>query len=397
MVKLPASKSISNRLLLIQALAEGGRIENLSSANDTKIMQQALQAIAKGETTINIGDAGTAARFITAYCAVTQGSFVIEGSERMHQRPIAPLVEALRQAGADITYLGEEGFLPLHIEGGTLLGGLVTIRADVSSQFISALLMIGLYCKQGLNIVLEGEPVSTPYIEMTDGLMQKFGVVVDEIPSGYSVAPQVYKFVNAKVEADWSAASYMYAMVALAKRGRVELPNLDYSSLQGDRGINDVFFYFDVTTIFTDDGIIIEKTGLEEQLTTTLETDLNFMPDIAQTLAVVAAGKGIDLTMTGLQTLAIKETDRLVALETELAKFGVKTERGLDWFRVLPSNITKPAQPINTYNDHRMAMAFAPLALVVGDLEFDNGEVVKKSFPKFWSEIEKLGFTIVAG
>lgn len=390
---LEGSKSISNRALLMLALA-GERAEpwltNLSSAKDTRIMQALL---ARPAAVCDAGDAGTVFRFMTAFLCLQPGNQTLTGSNRMLERPVAPLVEALRSLGADIEYLGRQGYPPLRIGGARPRGGAVQIRADVSSQFLSALLMIGPYLPDGLALSMQGSLVSRPYLDMTLRMMRYFGAEATWTARGtIQVAPGAYQPRQLAIEADWSAASYWYAMAALSDQADLVLRGLYADSLQGDAVIAEMAAAFGVETLYEAGGVRIRYRGAPppESL------DLNFLdcPDIAQTLAVLCAGRGVPARLRGLATLAIKETDRIVALQRELEKIGVRMRRlpGRDTACRLRGKAHVLDRPVfDTYGDHRMAMAFAPLALL-GPIGIEHPEVVDKSCPDFWVWMEGVGF-----
>ena len=372
---LPASKSLSNRALILNALAGGAwRIENLSDADDTRVLQQALM---QGEGIVDIGAAGTAMRFLTAYFALQDGTHILTGTERMKQRPIGILVEALRKLGADIEYVENEGFPPLRIHGRSLRGTSISVPAGVSSQYISALLMIAPYVEGDLHLELEGEVASRPYIEMTKSLVTMFA---QEKPHTYHVEP------------DWSAASYAYELVALCPDpdAHLTLPGLRADSLQGDKRVADFFLPLGVRTSFTAEGAIITKVPRSSE---PLHLDFSEQPDLAQTLVVACAMLRHPFRFTGLKSLRIKETDRIAALCTELKKIGVAlTVSGDDAIECTRFPQSWPTFPISiaTYSDHRMAMCFAPAAYILPQLKIENPEVVSKSFPTFWDEISKI-------
>ena len=394
---LPASKSEANRALILQALTGGGTVENLSDAHDTQLMRRLLAA-APNTNVLDAEDAGTVMRFLTAYLAITGWRGHLTGTARMQERPIAVLVEALRQAGARITYLNKEGFPPLQLAGFVAAAATagpteLTVRGDISSQYISALLMVGPLLPGGLRLRLTGTIGSWPYIHMTLGLMRRFGAdCTDEGPE-LTVAPGGYRPAHYAVEADWSAASYWYALVALAPAGaEILLPGLRRQSLQGDQAIAGMMAHFGVATTFSVDGICLTQQRLvvpEEVLT----LDFTDCPDLAQTVAVVAAALNYPVDMTGLDSLRIKETDRIAALQAELAKFGgTLREVAPGRFRAESAGFSVAGQVVATYHDHRMAMAFAPLALR-GPLSIEAPAVVKKSYPQFWRELAQIGFT----
>jgi 3-phosphoshikimate 1-carboxyvinyltransferase len=397
--QLPASKSESNRALIIQALAGGGQLENLSDAHDTQLMRRLLAA-APTTNVLDAEDAGTVMRFLTAYLAVTGWRGQLTGTARMQDRPIAVLVDALRQAGASITYLGNEGFPPLEFAGFTSAASsqagpaTLSVRGDISSQYISALLMVGAGFPRGLQLHLTGRIGSRPYISMTVALMQLFGATCLAENDTVAVSAAAYQPTNYTVESDWSAASYWYSIVALAPAGsEIFLPGLRQQSLQGDQAIAQMMTHFGVETTFLPDGVQLKQTAIASgPVAQTL--DFTDCPDLAQTVAVVAAALHKPVEMTGLESLRIKETDRIAALQTELAKFGGDLlDVGQGRFRAESSRFAVNNQSVATYHDHRMAMAFAPLALL-GSLTIESPAVVKKSYPQFWKELAKGGFTV---
>lgn len=386
-LNIGGSKSETNRLLLLQSLYPNLQIENASPSKDSEAMYRGLHS---GESTIDIGDAGTAMRFLTAYYAACQNKDVIlTGSARMQERPIGILVEALRQLGAAIYYSKGEGFPPLHIQGKQLEGGTLSIKANVSSQYISALLLVAPSFANGLSLHLDGEITSFPYLRMTLSLLNELGIVgtfedntftIEHTPA---VAPQMIV-----VEPDWSSASYFYSMVALSPVGTsLYMNHYKERSLQGDRIVADIYQSFGVRTIFWGDKIQLIKE--RDLLSPIFSYNLMDCPDIAQTIAVTCFGLGIECFLSGLHTLNIKETNRLEALKNELTKLNAevhisKEEIWVGSARKITRNIS-----IDTYNDHRMAMAFAPLALKV-PIIINDVEVVEKSFPDFWEQFESI-------
>ncbi|MDO4171162.1 MAG: 3-phosphoshikimate 1-carboxyvinyltransferase [Prevotellaceae bacterium] len=399
-IMLPASKSISNRALVINALAgNGSHPENLSVCDDTDVMVAALRDM---PYEIDIKAAGTAMRFTTALLAVGEGEHVITGTERMRHRPITVLVDALRSLGADIEYQGEEGFPPLHIRGRQLEGGRLDIAGNVSSQYISALLMVGPVMTKGLTLHLTGNVISRPYIDLTICTMQEFGADVEwEDASTIVVKPQPYKAVPFFIENDWSASSYWYEMLALLGRGesQVRLPGLMDGSRQGDSAIRYIFTMLGVKTKF--DAKLQNKpttVTLSSQRMALPRFSFDFVnqPDLAQTVVVTAALCGVPFRFTGLQTLRIKETDRIAALKYEMSKLGYvldDSEEGvLSWDGTVCEPMEHPE--IDTYEDHRMAMAFAPAAIRFPGLRINNPEVVSKSYPGFWNDLRKAGWKI---
>ena len=402
-IQLPSSKSISNRVLIINALSENSELPlNVSDCDDTNVM---IQWLASKPHTVDIGAAGTAMRFSTALLAVSEGEHIITGSPRMKQRPVAVLVDALRSIGADISYMENEGFPPLKIQGNPALrGGEITLRGDVSSQFISALLMIGPYLQNGLKLNLTGDIISRAYIDMTIDLMTEFGADVEWADdSSIIVKSGRYDKQRYVVEADWSASSYWYEIIALSDEcTSVFLPNLSPYSLQGDSAVADIFELLGVNTDFLIDEednscVRLSKTG---NLVKTFEYDFSNQPDLAQTLAVTCCMMDIPFHLTGLSTLRIKETDRLNALKAELAKLGfdiqVLNDSELLWDgkRRKLSDEQLRTIAIDTYDDHRMAMVFAPAALKNGAIIINHPEVVSKSYPNFWNDMQSAGFSI---
>jgi len=389
-LRITGSKSETNRLLLLQALFSGLTIENTSESDDSKVMRTALQSNAD---VIDVHHAGTAMRFLTAYFARLEGrEVVLTGSQRMQERPIKILVEALRSLGASITYEKEAGYPPLKITGKKLAGGTVTLPADISSQYISALLLIGPVLEQGVQLDLVGKITSIPYINMTLALLNNLGIQTEFKGQSIRVEPQKNpKLTPQIVESDWSSASYFFSIVALAEESEIQLTSYKEDSLQGDRVLRKIYGELGVHSTLTDQTLTLRKEPV--QLPDVLEWDLSTAPDIAQTIAVSCYGLGIGCVLTGLHTLIIKETDRLQALYNELTKLGAQvkiTENSLELaagFRPV-DNCSIP-----TYNDHRMAMAFAPLALKV-PLSIENAEVVSKSYPTFWEDLAQINFAI---
>ena len=396
--QLPASKSEANRALILRALAGGGTVGNLSDAHDTQLMGRLLAA-APGTAVLDAEDAGTVMRFLTSYLAVTGWRGQLTGTARMQERPIALLVAALRQAGARIDYLNNDGYPPLQLGGFTAAPTAdapteLAVCGDISSQYISALLMVGPHLPGGLRLRLTGHIGSRPYINMTVALMQRFGADYSADGDTLLVRAGAYQPTDYLVEGDWSAASYWYLLVALAPAGsEIKLPDLRRQSLQGDQAIAAMMTHFGVETTFLPDGIHLQQRP--ELLTAdALTLDFTDCPDLAQTIAVAAAALGRPVELTGLESLRIKETDRIAALQTELAKFGGDLrEVGEGRFRAESTGFVVDNQSVATYHDHRMAMAFAPLAMC-GPLTIEAPTVVKKSYPKFWQELAKSGFVI---
>ena len=390
-IELTGSKSETNRLLLLAALYPNLTLLNDSNAHDVSVMKKALQL---NSGTVDIHHAGTAMRFLTAYFSVTEGAEVLlTGSDRMKQRPIALLVDALRALGATIEYRGEEGYPPLHIKGAILSHSSVSIAANVSSQYLSALCLVGAKLPEGLEIELIGSITSLPYLNMTLQLLEKIGISAQLEDSRIRIAPKSeIEPISLAVESDWSAASYYYSIVALSKLGtKATLSTLREDSLQGDRVLSTIYKDFGVSTRFDDGKVIIEK--VSEPLSQTLSYDLKDAPDIAQTIAVTAAGLQVDCYLTGLHTLPIKETDRLAAMKCELEKVGADVEIDAESLRVFGQKVKLQSASIATYNDHRMAMAFAPLAILI-PLTIEESFVVEKSYPDFWKHLSSIGYQI---
>jgi 3-phosphoshikimate 1-carboxyvinyltransferase len=386
-VKITGSKSESNRLLLLQALFPNIKISNLSNSDDAEVMQKGLQ-ISKG--VVDIHHAGTAMRFLTAYFASQENKEVtLTGSKRMTERPIKVLVEALRSLGAEINYIDNEGFPPIKIKGKKLVKHKVSLPADISSQYISALLLIAPSLENGLELELVGKITSVPYIKMTLGLLSQIGVANSFEGNTIKVSPKdAVESATQVVESDWSSASYFYSIVALCDIGtEISLTAYNKNSLQGDSVLKNIYKVFGVETNFLDHQVILKKIANPEN--TNFNFELANAPDIAQTIAVTCFGLGVGCHMTGLHTLKIKETDRLEALKIELTKLGAPisvTDRTLT---LEASKEIKKEIAIDTYNDHRMAMAFAPLALKTS-LFVNDAEVVSKSYPDFWKDMENL-------
>jgi 3-phosphoshikimate 1-carboxyvinyltransferase len=384
---LPASKSISNRVLIISALSGGkSTLHNLSDANDTQLM---LKRIHSPEIEIDVEDAGTTMRFLTAYFSITNRKKLLTGTQRMKERPIGILVDALRSLGVDIAYTEKEGYPPLKVNGfSSQKVNSIRIRGDVSSQFISALMMVAPVLAKGLKLELEGKIGSRPYIEMTASLMKHFGVSSEFVGNKITVTHQAYKPAEFTVESDWSAASYWFAFTALATEADVVLPRLSLNSLQGDRAIADM----DSLGVGAEpvDGKLrlYKKTAAKE-----FSWDFTHCPDLAQTVAVICAAKGIKGFFTGLESLRIKETDRIAALQDQLRKIGADLREENTGWTLIPSSSLPSAASFETYKDHRMAMAFAPLATRM-NIRIQNPGVVKKSYPTFWNDVKSFGFDV---
>ncbi len=390
-IKITGSKSESNRLLLLQALYPTIAIENLSNSDDAEVMQKGL-AIANG--TVDIHHAGTAMRFLTAYFATQENKeVVLTGSKRMTERPIKILVDALKELGAAIHYENNEGYPPIKIKGQKLTKSKVSLPANVSSQYISALLLVAPSLENGLELELVGKITSVPYIKMTLGLLAQIGVESSFEGNTIKVLPQ--KSVEAAtqvVESDWSSASYFYSIVSLSDVGsEITLSSYRKDSLQGDSVLAEIYKDFGVETVFGEHEVVLRKTAAVSDKK--IEIDLVNAPDIAQTIVVSCFGLGIGCHLTGLHTLKIKETDRLEALKTELGKLGAPISVTDKTLTLEPSSQINKNIAIDTYNDHRMAMAFAPLALKT-DLFINDAGVVSKSYPDFWKDMESLNFPV---
>jgi len=434
-IKLPASKSISNRAILMTALARLNgdwneavrRLENLSDCDDTAVLLRALASLEERETrnerreargeemVIDIGAAGTAMRFLTAFLAVNEGEYVLTGSERMKRRPIGPLVEALRHLGADIRYVGEEGFPPLRIVGQSLDGGQVEISGELSSQYVSALLMIAPTLRNGLEIKMMGDIVSRPYIDLTLWMMREFGADADWTSGDtIRVKPSGYQQRSYRIENDWSAASYWYEMVALTddEDAEIRLFGLNDYSKQGDAAVRYIFSMLGVKTEFcsrseecgvrsVECGVRSEECGVRSEVVLRksnrvaprFDYDFTNSPDLVQTVVCTCAEKGISFHFRGLKSLKIKETNRLEALVSELKKVGIAIRLENDSELVWDGKrIESTFDPIDTYDDHRMALSFAPLALKFPSISIKNPLVVTKSYPTFWQDLQKIGF-----
>ncbi|MCC6371749.1 MAG: 3-phosphoshikimate 1-carboxyvinyltransferase, partial [Bacteroidia bacterium] len=396
-INLSGSKSISNRLLLLNKILKAGwTFENLSDSEDTQLLKLALEKITSNKTSvIDVNHAGTDFRFLTALLAITEGPWVLTGSERLKERPIGPLVTALQNLGANICYLEKNGYPPLEIAGKELSGGSTSIDAGISSQFVSALLLIAPSLKNGLSLHIKGKMVSEPYLEMTIGLMKLFGIEIERPLTGFHVSHQAATSVNQTfyVEPDWSSASYWYSICALSKNCRVFLKGLAANSLQADSVLPKLYEALGVKTEFKNNGVEIFSQPINCSF---FEYDFTSCPDIAQTLAVSCFGLGIGCKLMGLKTLRIKETDRIAALKTELEKLGAKVEAGEDWLAIpaTQNSSIQKNQVLETYHDHRMAMSFAPLALCIPGLHIGNPEVVNKSYPAFWADLKSAGFSV---
>ena len=389
-VQIRGSKSESNRLLVLQKLLGGFSITNLSDSVDTQVLKEALD---KDTEVVDIGHAGTAMRFLTAYYAIQEGKITeLRGSERMHQRPIAPLVESLQSMGAEIRYLEKVGYPPLKIIGKQIETESVAVDASMSSQYVTALLLVAPFLPNGLQLKLRGEITSMPYIQMTLKLLMRLGIRTTLQGSLIQVDKAFKSIINTiEVESDWSSASYLYSFFALSEMEEMRLGGLQKDSLQGDSMLQSIFTNFGVVSTWEDADLVLHKTN---EINKSVNLDCSDFPDLAQTLAVIAFALGASLHLTGLHTLKIKETDRLVALQKELKKLGatIQIEEASLTLAARKTDITQEVR-IETYEDHRMAMAFAPLAIKV-PIQIENPEVVVKSFPEFWSVWKELGISL---
>jgi 3-phosphoshikimate 1-carboxyvinyltransferase len=424
-VQLTGSKSECNRALIIEALSGGKvKVENMSDAADAVTLKAILDiqmheppamlvhtqvladngeiiksngpVLTTGKTIsreINIGPAGTAMRFLTAYLPLQGNEVTLTGSERMQQRPIGILVDAMRKLGAEINYVNNEGYPPIKIHGGfQQQTNRISIKGDISSQYITALLLIASSLPQGLSLEIEGELTSRPYVEMTLAMLRQAGIQHSWTDNVITIENQPFAETALLVEPDWSAASYWYAIAALSDEAELFLPGLTSYSLQGDSVITELMANFGITSQFKDGGVHLTK---EPKPIFRKIFDLKECPDLAQTIIVVCAALGHDASFTGLETLKIKETDRILALQTELAKIGVKLiEKGLVYKLDCSEKQIPQRMFVSTYDDHRMAMAFAPLATLIPELEIEDADVVEKSYPAFWKDLEKAGFEV---
>lgn len=398
-ILIPASKSISNRILIIEALSsEKLDFENLSNSDDTKILQESLNTVNANKAkliTLDVGMAGTAFRFLTAFLSLQNGMFILTGSERLKERPIKPLVDILLDLGANIQYKEKEGFAPLIIVGKKLHGKEVTIDASISSQFITALMLIAPKIEGGLNIQLRGSIASLPYLKMTKDLMHQFGVVTAFNGKAISISEQDYANSQLIIEADWSSASYFYESLAIAKKGQLTLKNYTENSLQGDSKLAKIFENLGIKTTFQKNEIVLTKIPLNKQKL----FKYNFInePDLVQAIVCTCVALGINAEISGIESLKIKETDRIQALKNEILKLNwdlIKKGDGVYFLERTKLAMIKKELQFNTYNDHRMAMCLAPLSLKYEAVNIENPEVVSKSNVDFWKLIEVIGFKL---
>lgn len=391
-IQLPASKSISNRVLILNALSlNTNPVENLSDCEDTQVI---IDAFNSDSNVFDVKGAGTAMRFLTAFLAGMDGEWIVQGSKRMHERPIYPLVDTLRELGADIEYLENDGYPPLKIRGKRLRGGEVSVSGNISSQFISALMMVAPTMENGLIINIRDEIISKPYINLTVKLMEEYGIHLKWEERRIKIKPQPYKSVSFKVESDWSAASYWYEMVSLCPNSEVTLLGLQEGSYQGDANLVSLFKDLGVSTEFVSNGVIIRKVKK-----TAKKFFHNFIcePDLAQTFAATCCFLNVPFIFSGIQSLRIKETDRIEALKTELKKLGFVLRETdsemLEWDG--ERCFAEENAAIDTYDDHRMAMSFSPAAIPYKSIKINDPQVVNKSYPNFWEDLEKAGFSII--
>jgi 3-phosphoshikimate 1-carboxyvinyltransferase len=384
-IDLPGSKSISNRVLIIQALAQQAfEIKDISNADDTQVLQKALE---HNDIITDVGPAGTAMRFLTALYASQPGEKILTGSERMKKRPIHILVDALRSLGASITYLEKEGFPPLHIHGRRLAGGEVTMNGNVSSQFITALMLIGPTLPQPLTINIEGDPLSRPYIIMTQTLMQRCGAQVEFNKNQIVVKPGRYRSSNFTIERDWSAAAFWMSFGALANKTNLLLKDLRPESMQGDISAIELFSKLGIKSTFEEGGLRITKQKISPD---TESWNFRNHPDLVQPAIFAAAGLQKAFTLNGLDNLRLKETDRIAAIENELQRMGVSARTEGYSMTLQPKQPIQPSSYFESYDDHRMVMSIAPMSLLFEEIRIENPMVVAKSYPEFWKQVEKF-------
>jgi 3-phosphoshikimate 1-carboxyvinyltransferase len=384
-IELPGSKSISNRVLIIRALAKTYfDIEGLSEADDTAIMQSALE---RNDMITDVGPAGTAMRFLTAYYASQPGEKVLTGSDRMKQRPIGTLVNALRALGASITYLDKEGYPPIQIEGRRLQSGCVSVEGSISSQFITALMLIGPTLPQGIEIDIKGDPLSRPYISMTKSLMESCGAQVTFEGQSIFVKPGRYRSKTFRIEKDWSASAFWMSLAVLSRKTNFTLLGLTESSIQGDQSAIDLFQLFGIECTFNSEGLNVSKTTLKQKAN---EWNFRDHPDLVQPAAIAAAGLGIDFTFHGLDNLRLKESDRIEDLQIELAKMGIETIVDGHSLTVKAGKAASECDIFDAHGDHRLVMSLAALSMNYPELVIRDPMVVAKSYPNFWKEFEKF-------
>ena len=392
-VNLPASKSVNNRLLILSALSNGKVVlNNLSQSDDSQIMFKLLNS---KESTKNTGHAGTVMRFLTAFYSIQSGEILLTGSERMKNRPITELVNALKKIGAKIEYTEKEGFPPLKINGRKLDGGKIKIDSGISSQYISALMMIGSLLEKGLEIELIGNTISLSYIDLTIGLLQKVGIDASRQNKIIQIKKSTFKEIKMDVESDWSSASYWYSLVGLSDGIEIVLPGLIEESMQGDVEIRNIFSKLGVATSISAEGIVLTKIKQKENF---LEYDFRNIPDMVQSFIPYCIAKNIRFQFSGCRTLRIKETDRILALSNEFKKFGVNLKYSEDGEHISWNGKSKAdwskSVVIDTYDDHRMALGLAPLCIMAKGLSINHPDVVSKSYPSYWDDLREIGFLI---
>ena len=388
-IDLESSKSISNRLLIIREFCKTKfEIQNLSNATDTKILNETLE-VYETKKDIKCEDAGTALRFVMAFLTTKKGNWVVSGSKRMHERPIKPLVDCLVKLGANIHYLEKVGFPPIKIKSKKLSCKNLSLPGNISSQFISALLMVAPKIKGGLNLEITSKVLSKPYIDMTLDLMSEFGIEYSWENNLIKVKEQNYSSKNIKVENDWSSASFWYSFLALSKSGEIKIPNLYANSVQGDSVLSIIYSRLGIKTEFNGDSIVLSKTI---KIAKEMELDLSNYPDLALPIIVTCCGLGIKAHLMGLESLKIKESNRLECIKKELKKFNISCEIDSSSIKINENQkIIQPKSSVECHNDHRIAMSIAPLCMKVDSIKFDDKDVVNKSYPKFWSDIQNVG------
>ncbi len=387
-IDLESSKSISNRLLILKEFCKTKfEIQNLSNAKDTKILNELLYSF-KSTKDINCEDAGTALRFVIAFLATKEGIWKVSGSERMHERPVKPLIDCLTELGSEIKYLEKEAVPPIEIKSKKLKSKKLSLPGDISSQFISALLMIAPTIENGLTLEITSKVLSKPYIDMTLNLMSEFGIKYSWENNLIKVEKQNYLAKNIKVENDWSAASFWYSFLALSKSGEIKIPNLYANSIQGDSVLSIIYSKLGIKTEFNADSIILSKT---KNIAKEIELDLSNHPDLALPITVTCCGLGIKAHLMGLESLKVKESNRLECIKKELRKFNISCEIDSSSIKIKENqNIVQPTSIIECHHDHRIAMSIAPLVMKVDSIKFDDKEVVNKSYPKFWEDFNKV-------
>jgi len=392
-INLEASKSISNRLLIIRELCDNKfDIENLSNAKDTRILTKILNDF-KSQNDIDCEDAGTALRFALAFLATKDGNWAVSGSKRMHERPIKPLIDCLLELGAEIKYLNKNGFPPIEIKGGKLKSKKLIIKGNISSQFISALLMIAPKLKNGIHLEIVSEVLSKPYVKMTLELMSEFGINYNWKNNLIKIEKQSYNGKKMVVENDWSAASFWYSFVALSKTAKIEIPKLNKSSIQGDSILSEIFSTLGVKTSFKKNSIILSRNSKSVK---ELNLDLSNYPDLGLPLIVTCSGLGIKAHLKGLKNLQIKESKRLEVIQKELKKFNINTQIDNSSISIKENQkIEQPTSNIDCHNDHRIPMSIAPLSMKINSISFKDKNVVNKSYPDFWKDLEVAGISCV--